>query len=155
SAASATAALRTIEPDLAIVDLGLGDNHGLRLIQTIRAMYPETRILVLSAYSEALYGERALRAGADSYGSKQQAAANIMEAIRTTATGKRYLSAELSERLLGLLLDGPKNSAGAGVPALSSRELEVFELIGNGKSTRDIARQLGLSVHTIETHRER
>ena len=154
---SATAALVSLgraKPDVVIVDLGLGDMHGLRLIETIRSTDPEMKILVLSAYSEALYGERALRSGADSYVHKQQAPGHIVEAIRATAAGRRYLSRELSERLLGLLLDG-QMSGPPGVRALSPRELEVFELIGNGKSTRDIAAQLGLSVHTVETHREK
>ena len=142
------------KPDLVIVDIGLGDMHGLRLIEAIRLADPEIRIVVLSAYSEVLYGERALRTGADSYVNKQQPPGDIVEAIRTTAAGKRYLSKALSERLLGLLFD--KQGRGSrGVRELSPRELEVFELIGNGKSTRDIAAQLGLSVHTIETHREK
>lgn len=154
SASAALASLGRAKPDLVIVDLGLGDMHGLRLIETLRSTTPEIRILVLSAYSEALYGERALRSGADSYVNKQHATDHLVEAIRATAAGKRYLSKELSERLLSLLLDG-KGSGSPGVRALSPRELEVFELIGNGKSTRDIAARLGLSVHTVETHREK
>jgi DNA-binding NarL/FixJ family response regulator len=155
SAASATAALGGARPDVVIVDLGLGDMHGLRLIESIRSADPDIRILVLSAYSEALYGERALRSGADGYMSKQQPPGDLVEAIRATAAGKRVLSKELSERLLGMLLDGQGGAPRGRVRELSPRELEVFELIGNGKSTRDIAEQLGLSVHTIETHREK
>jgi DNA-binding NarL/FixJ family response regulator len=155
SAASATAALGSARPDVVVVDLGLGDTHGLRLIETIRSMKPDVRILVLSAYSEALYGERALRSGADGYMSKQQPPGDLVEAIRATAAGKRVLSTELSDRLLGMLLDGHRGDPPGRVRQLSRRELEVFELIGNGKSTRDIAQQLGLSVHTIETHREK
>lgn len=154
SAAAALASLVRAKPDVVIVDLGLGDSHGLRLIETIRSSDSKVKILVLSAYSEALYGERALRSGADSYVNKQQAPSCLVEAIRATAAGKRYLSKELSERLLGLLLDGHKGGA-PGVRALSPRELEVFELIGGGKSTREIAAQLRLSVHTVETHREK
>ena len=151
---AALSCLAREKPDLVIVDIGLGDIHGLRLIEAIRSADPGIRIVVLSAYSEALYGERALRSGADSYVNKQQPPGDIVEAIRTTAAGKRYFSKALSERLLGLLFD--KQGRGSlGVRELSPRELEVFELIGNGKSTRDIAAQLGLSVHTIETHREK
>lgn len=156
-AESATAALSSLpraKPDVVIVDIGLGDMHGLRLIETIRQNDPGIRILVLSAYSEALYGERALRSGADSYVSKQLAPGQIVEAIRTTAAGKRYLSKALSERLLGLLYDRQR-SGPPGVRELSPRELEVFELIGSGRSTREIAEQLGLSPHTVETHREK
>ena len=154
SAAAATASLRRAKPDVVIVDLGLSDMHGLRLIETIRSSDPDIRIMVLSAYSETLYGERALRSGADSYVHKQQAPGTIVGAIRATAAGKRYLSKELADRLLELVLHR-RSSGSAGVRELSPRELEVFELIGNGKSTRDIAQQLGLSVHTIETHREK
>ena len=155
SAASATAALGGARPDVVIVDLGLGDMHGLRLIESIRSADRDIRILVLSAYSEALYGERALRSGADGYMSKQQPPGDLVEAIRATAAGKRVLSKELGERLLGMLLDGQGGAPRGRVRELSPRELEVFELIGNGRSTRDIAEQLGLSVHTIETHREK
>src|SRR5204862_7069358 len=89
-----------------------------------------------------------------SYVNKQQAPGTIVGAIRATAAGKRYLSKELADRLRELVLH--RRSGGwAGARELSPRELEVFELIGNGKSTRDIAQQLGLSVHTIETHREK
>ena len=97
SAAAATASLRRAKPDVVIVDLGLGDMHGLRLIETIRSSDPDIKIMVLSAYSETLYGERALRSGADSYVNKQQAPGTIVGAIRATAAGKRYLSKELAD----------------------------------------------------------
>jgi DNA-binding NarL/FixJ family response regulator len=150
----AIASWQANRPDVVIVDLGLRDMHGLRLIETMRSRDAEVRILVLSAYSEALYGERALRAGADSYINKQQAPTHIIEAIRTTAAGKRYLSQELSDRLVSLAV-GTHRGLPKGMRDLSPRELEVFELIGNGVSTRDIAAQLGVSVHTVETHREK
>src|ERR1700757_971425 len=96
SAAAATASLGRAKPDVVVVDLGLRDMHGLRLIETIRLADPDIRILVLSAYSEALYGERALRSGADGYVNKQQAPGSIVEAIRATSAGRRYLSKELA-----------------------------------------------------------
>jgi DNA-binding NarL/FixJ family response regulator len=154
TAEGAIATWQANRPDVVIVDLGLRDMHGLRLIETMRSRDAEVRILVLSAYSEALYGERALRAGADSYINKQQAPTHIIEAIRTTAAGKRYLSQELSDRLVSLAV-GTHRGLPKGMRDLSPRELEVFELIGNGVSTRDIAAQLGVSVHTVETHREK
>ena len=150
----AIASWQTNRPDVVVVDLGLRDMHGLRLIESIRSRDSGIRILVLSAYSEALYGERALRAGADSYINKQQAPTHIIEAIRTTAAGKRYLSQELSDRLVSLAV-GTQRGMPRGMRDLSPRELEVFELIGNGMSTRDIAEQLGVSIHTVETHREK
>ena len=154
SAEAAIATWHQHRPDVLVIDLGLKDMHGLRLIESIRARDPQIRILVLSAYSEALYGERALRSGADSYVSKQQSPGSIIEAIRTTAAGRRYLSQELSDRMVSLAV-GIHRDGSHAMRELSRRELEVFELIGNGKSTRDIATQLGVSVHTVETHREK
>ena len=154
SATAALAMLGSAKPDVVIVDLGLSDVHGLRLIEIIRSNHPGVRILVLSAYSEALYGERAIRSGADSFVSKQQPPTHLIDAIRATASGTRYLSKALTERLLGAVI-GRQRSDLPVQRELSARELEVFELIGIGKSTREIAGQLGLSVHTVETHREK
>jgi DNA-binding NarL/FixJ family response regulator len=154
SAAAAIATWRDSQPDVVIVDLGLRDMHGLRLIESIRAHDAAARILVLSAYSEDLYGERALRSGADSYVSKQQPPGEIIEAIRATAAGRRYLSPELADRMVSLAV-GARRDGSQAMRDLSRRELEVFELIGNGQSTRDIAAQLRVSIHTIETHREK
>jgi DNA-binding NarL/FixJ family response regulator len=154
SAEAAIATWQGHRPNVLVIDLGLKDMHGLRLIECIRSRDPEIRILVLSAYSEALYGERALRSGADSYVSKQQPPESIIEAIRTTAAGRRYLSQELADRMVSLAV-GVHRDGSHALRELSRRELEVFELIGNGKSTRDIAAQLGVSVHTVETHREK
>src|SRR5439155_1827418 len=114
----------------------------------IRSSDPNMKIMVLSAYSETRYGERALRSGADSYVNKQQAPGTIVGAIRATAAGKRYLSKELADRLLELVLHR-RSSVAAGVREISPRELEVLELIGNGKSNREIAQRLVLSVLNI------
>jgi DNA-binding NarL/FixJ family response regulator len=151
-----TAALRSMAattPDVAIIDLALKDSHGLDLIKRLRSESPATKILVLSAYSEALYGERVLRLGALGFVNKQQAQTNLVAAIRCVAEGKRYVSGPLADRLLDRAIGGHLRR-GRDVEALSDRELQVFELIGAGKSTRAIAERLGLSVHTIETYRE-
>lgn len=147
----ALALLGKAKPDVVIVDLSLKHSHGLDLIKQIHGR-SSAKILVLSAYSEGLYGERVLRLGALGFIHKQQAQKHLVEAIRTVAAGKRYISNDLEQRLLELVIDGRGKSS--GMTALSDRELQVFELIGSGKSTRAIAQQLGLSIHTIESHRE-
>jgi DNA-binding NarL/FixJ family response regulator len=107
---------------------------------------------VLSAHDESLFAERALRAGAHGYVNKHEAQTTVIEAIRTVLRDQLYLSAEATQRLFGRPVGS--RTKRAGVEGLSNRELEVFELIGRGEGTRAIARRLGLSVHTIESHRE-
>jgi DNA-binding NarL/FixJ family response regulator len=153
SVAAALSAMDKTAPDVAIVDLALKDSHGLDLIKELRSRNPATKILVLSAYSEALYGERVLRLGALGFVNKQQAQTNLVAAIRCVASGRRYVSGPLAERLLDRAIGGQAHRS-RDVEALSDRELQVFELIGEGKSTRAIAERLALSVHTIETYRE-
>jgi DNA-binding NarL/FixJ family response regulator len=106
----------------------------------------------LSAHDEALFGERSIRAGAHGYVNKQEAQEKIIAAMRAVLRGERYLSAESIQRLIGRAARARAKEG--GIESLSDRELEVFELIGRGKSTRSIAQKLHLSVHTIESHRE-
>ena len=148
----ALALLRFSTPDLMIVDLALRNGHGLDLIKQIRQTGSRTRILVVSAYEESLYAERAMRAGADGYINKQEAQEEIIDAIRTVLRGERFLSHEMTQRLVGRAVGGKRRPE--GIEGLSDREMEIFELIGRGKSTRAIAEQLHLSIHTIESHRE-
>lgn len=140
------------KPELVIVDITLKDGHGLDLIRKISLRKPKTRILVVSAHEEGMLAERALRAGAHGFINKQEAQAKVIDAIRAVLNGERYMSTAMMRRLVGRLLDG--DSPKGGISSLSNRELEVFELIGRGESTRSIAHQLNLSVHTIESHRE-
>ena len=140
-------------PDVAIIDLSLKDSHGLDLIKRLRASRPKIRILVMTAHSEVLYGERVIHLGAQGFINKQQAQTSIIAAIRCVAAGRRYLSEQLAQRLLDQAVGGT-NGKPVGLASLSDRELEVFELIGTGWTTRAIAEQLHLSVHTIETYRE-
>jgi DNA-binding NarL/FixJ family response regulator len=140
------------KPALMIVDLTLKDGHGLTLIKKASQQAPGTKMLVVSAHEESLFAERALRAGAHGYINKQEAQANVIEAIRAVLRGECYLSAEMTRQLVGQTFGGKPRRG--GIDSLTDRELEIFELIGRGKSTRLIAQQLDLSIHTIETHRE-
>ena len=141
-------------PDLTIIDLALKAGHGLELIKQLRARDPSAKTLVVSAYDEAFYAERALRAGALGYICKQECRENVVVAIRTVLDGHHYLSPAMTDRMLGMAVDsnGPSPSP---VEKLTDREMEVFHLIGQGLATSAIARQLHLSTHTIESHREK
>jgi DNA-binding NarL/FixJ family response regulator len=145
--------LEQAEADVVIVDLALKGGHGLDLIKQIHARDAAAKILVFSAHSEALYGERVLRLGALGFLHKRQAPTSLVRAIRRVAAGKRYLSEPLAEKLFDQAIGGRSRDS-SRVDALSDRELQVFECIGSGKGTRVIAEELGLSIHTIETHRE-
>lgn len=151
-------ALQLVEadsPDLVLVDMSLKDSLGLDLITAIASRFPAAKTLALSAYEESLYAERALRAGAMGYLTKQLTQEKIFEAIRTVLSGKRYLSPEMTERLVGQAINSKTATDGSPVESLTNRELEVFQLIGDGQSTSAIASRLNLSVHTIESHRDK
>ena len=142
------------KPDLAIIDLTLKRSNGLDLIKDLRAMHPELRILVVSMQEENLYAERVIRAGAHGYITKQEATRKILEAIRTVLSGKVYLSDALSADILSRMV-GKSKAPGSSFELLTDRELQVFDLVGQGFSTRQIAEQLGLDVKTVETYRAR
>jgi DNA-binding NarL/FixJ family response regulator len=152
-APEALAYLETASADLVIIDLGLKSMHGLDLLKAIRSRHPHTRMLVVSAYDESLYGESALRAGAQGYIHKQEVQETVIEAIHSVLEGRRYMSQQMTERLLCTAVSTSATSDDPG-SCLSDRELEVFTLIGQGKPTGEIARQLQVSVHTIESYRE-
>jgi DNA-binding NarL/FixJ family response regulator len=152
-AADATEALvriREVEPDLALIDLALPGTSGLELIRQLRAFQPDLRVLVVSAHSETLYAERALRAGAQGYVMKDEAPATIVDAARAVLDGERYLSPAMRSR--GVAFD-ESNEETDPVRQLSNRELEVFRHLGRGRSTREIADALYLSPKTVETYR--
>lgn len=153
-AKQALAAIRLLQPSLAIIDLALGGASGLDLIKTIHAEYPELQILALSMYEESLYAERVLHAGARGYIMKQEAPDRIVAAIRRLLRGDIYLSKKMGEALLKQLATGRPPEVSSPLGRLSDRELEVFRLIGQGISVREVAQKLHLSVKTIETHRE-
>ena len=139
-----------LKPDLAIIDLSLAGGSGLDLIEHIKARDSEIRMLVASMHDEALYAERVLAAGARGYVNKQEAQDKIILAIRQVLDGKVYLSDRMTERMIAGMVDG--KSEKRDIESLSNRELQVFELIGQGISTSKMAEHLNLSVKTIETH---
>ena len=142
----------TRRPSLVIVDIALRNGNGIDLIKRIVAAGVNTRMLVVSAYDESLFAERALRAGAHGYINKQELQSQVIEALRTVLRGERYLSSVMSQRLIAQAI-GSKVAHG-GTETLTDRELQIFQLIGRGKSTREIAQELSVSVHTIDSHRE-
>jgi DNA-binding NarL/FixJ family response regulator len=154
TAAATFESIREQLPDLAIVDLGLEGSDGLDLIKQMKAHYPEIPVLVLSMHDETLYAERALRVGARGYVTKQQMGDTVLDAIRRVLCGEVYLSSQLVARFASKYLGGRTLAEDSPLHALSDRELQVFRLIGQGRSTRQIAGELNLSVKTIESHNE-
>lgn len=152
--ADALDVVKNTNPDLVIVDLSLKSGQGLDLIKKIKARSAETKMLVSSMYDEALYAERALRAGALGYVNKQEMSEKIIDAIRQVLDGKIYLSPYMTERLLQRAVGAVPQLQQSPIETLSNRELEIFKMIGKGMTTRSIAEDLHLSVKTVETHRE-
>ncbi|HEX3999127.1 MAG TPA: response regulator transcription factor [Pirellulales bacterium] len=146
---------KACEPDLALVDISLKKGHGLELIKQIKTLNPEAKMLVISAYEESFYAERALRAGALGYISKQECRENVVGAIRTVLEGRRYLSPQMTDQLLGMAVTGREPTPLSPVEKLTDRELQVYQLIGQAQTTSSIAKQLHLSPHTIDSHREK
>jgi len=142
-----------LKPDLVIVDISLEGMSGLDLTKSIRGRFPEMRLLVLSMHKEALYAERALRAGANGYVMKRENGRTLVAAIRQVLSGQNYLSDELKRRIEDQVPD-QKYEGVSPIDRLSDRELEVFQLIGQGYGTRQIADELHVSGKTVETHRE-
>ena len=143
------------KPDLVILDLRLRSGDGLELIKSLRAQSPELRILILSQFEEPQYIERSLRAGALGYIVKDQPPEEVLQAIRTVLGGNLYLTQGMAALLLHRFVGGtPTTSPSTGLEPLTDRELHVFQLLGAGLSTRQIAEELGLSFKTIATHRE-
>jgi DNA-binding NarL/FixJ family response regulator len=139
--------------DLALVDISLPDKNGLELIKDLRALNPALPILVVSMHDEMLYAERVLRAGARGYIMKQEGGQKFLHAIRRVLEGQVYVSDKMSARILENLSGHQTGNAGSPVRRLSDREFEVFQLIGQGVSTSEIAARLRLSVKTVEVHR--
>jgi len=150
-------ALRVIEclrPDLAIIDITLKGSGGLDLLKDLKCHEIELPVLVLSMHDESLYAERALRAGARGYITKQEASLSVMTAIRQVLSGEIYLDARVMRRMVGKVV-GNANGGAAPIDRLTDRELEVFELIGHGRTTREIGCRLHVGLTTVDTYRAR
>jgi len=143
-----------LAPDVAIIDLSLRNGHGIELIERIRGHNEGVKMLVASMHDEALFAERALRAGARGYFNKQECGSKLVDAIRHVLRGEIYLSPYMANRILHAVANGEPVDHDP-IKNLSNRELEVFELIGNGLATKQIAGRLHLSPKTVETHREK
>lgn len=153
TAARALTGLSEARPDLAVVDISLVESNGIELIKQIQVRFPGLPVLVLSTHDESLYAERSLRAGARGYVMKQAPTNEVMKAIRQVLQGGLYISESMRIKLVAQHLQAGASTRKSAVETLSDRELEVFELIGHGQTTRHIAGQLHLSVSTVETYR--
>jgi DNA-binding NarL/FixJ family response regulator len=149
-------AIKKLKPDIVTVDISLENASGLDLMKDIKAHFPGLPMLALSMHEESLYAQRAIKAGAKGYITKQEATKKVITAIRKVLEGRLYLSEMMKEKLLySLIGNDESNDASSPIDRLTDRELEVFNLLGQGKATRQIAEQLCLSVKTIETYRSR
>lgn len=153
-ASRALTAIAGLKPDLVIADISLKESSGLELMRNIKAQYPGLPVLVVSVHDESIYAEIAFRAGALGYLMKQEALEKILTAIRRVLSGAIYVSDVLAAKMLQQQVRGQSHVNEPAVKALSDRELEVFQLIGQWKKTREIAQELHLSVKTIEYYRE-
>ena len=152
---SAAVALQTISaslPDLLLLDISLPDKSGLEVIKDVRTLHPSLPILVVSMHDESLYAERVLRAGGRGYIMKQEGGKKLMFAIRQVLDGRNYVREKMSAKILETF-SGHRANAQSSVEKLSDREFEVFQLLGQGEGTRQIAKRLHLSVKTVEVHR--
>lgn len=151
SSASAYEAISRLKPDVAVVDLSLEDGSGLELIKQLQALNEPPRVLVLSMHDEVFYAERALRAGASGYIMKRAATGHVIDAIRQVLSGKIYISEPLAVQMAEKFVN--KNPAGGSpVAMLSDREMEVFQMLGEGIETRRIAETLHLSPKTVQVY---
>ncbi|MEM8600568.1 MAG: response regulator transcription factor [Bacteroidota bacterium] len=155
SAEEALEAFSTLDPDVVLIDISLPGMSGLELLKHLLALKPDLLTLVVSRHDEALYAERAVRAGAKGYVMKVEAADEIVQAVRHVLRGGIYMSEDLKDRLLFGAAVGRKAPMQSPLEVLSDRELEVFEMTGRGLPTREIAERLHLSVKTVESYRAR
>jgi len=152
---SALDAIEKLHPDIAVVDISLGEGSGVELVKDIKVRYPQLPSLMLSMHDEALYAERSLHAGAKGYVMKQEETGVLLQAIRQILLGQVYLSEKVKNAIVNRLGGNqPEGKVTSVAYKLSDRELEVFQLIGDGYATHEIARRLHLSTKTVASHRE-
>ncbi len=153
NAAGALEGVTRTKPDLVLTDFALPDRNGLELIKDIKALQPRLPVLVISMHEETLYAERVLRAGARGYITKEEGGEKLMQAIRHVLRGAIYVSDTMSARILEIFSGGQTRKERSPVEELSDREFEIFELLGDGLSTQQIAAKLHLSMKTVDAHR--
>lgn len=151
--AAAMAELAQRRFDLVLSDITMPGRSGLEFIKDLHALYPDLAILVVSMHDEIIYAERVLRAGARGYIMKEAGGENLLAAIRQVLSGQVYVSPKMSARILENLSGQKPRGSNSPIEKLTDREFEVFQLIGQGKSTREIAKQLHLSSKTVDVHR--
>ena len=153
-ASGALAGIDKTKPDLAVVDISLKNSNGIELIKDVKIRAPKLPVLVLSMHDESFYAERVLRAGAMGYVTKAEVSNVIVKGIRKVLAGEVYVSEALASKMLSRVVGGSSDMKSSPVSKLSDREFEVFELIGQGLQTKEIAHRLHLSIKTIDSHRD-
>ena len=154
-AATALEGIAETQPDLAIIDLSLGNGSGIDLIRSIRSSFPDVAMIVLSMHDERVYAERVIRAGARGYVMKRESTKKIIDAIHEVLRGNLYLSKEMTELLVEKFMSSDPEHVGLPIAQLSDRELEVFKLIGQGYEINEIAKMLNVNHKTIHTYSTR
>ena len=152
SGPEAREAILALKPDVAIVDIALKDSSGIELIKDLKSCCPNVRVLVLSMHEEAHYVERSLRAGARGYIMKRETTRKVVSAIRQVLEGKLAVSEEMAAAMASRFVEGKTLDALSPTEQLSDRELEVFEMLGQGRGTRQIAETLGVSIKTVQAY---
>lgn len=147
--------IRRLRPNIAIIDISLKGASGLELLKELRTQQIDVPALVLSMHEEALYAERAMRAGASGYITKHEASADVLVAVRRIIGGEIYLNPAFMGQMMSKIMHGAEGSSGEPTARLADRELEVFRLIGRGLTTREIGEKLGLGTATVDTYRSR
>jgi DNA-binding NarL/FixJ family response regulator len=155
SAEEAISDIPAKKPDIVVIDISLPGMNGIELIKHLKAQNPELFMLVVSRHDEDMYAERAIKAGARGYLMKMEAGDVIVNAIRRILKGQIYLSEEINNKLLMGMMAGGQVGRSSPLEILSDRELEVFELIGSGSTTREIAERMHVSIKTVESYRTR
>ncbi len=146
-------AISELNPDLVIVDISLKGIDGIELIRRIKTRFSNLSVLVVSMHDESFFAERALRSGARGYIMKQEAVEKVLEAIHKVLNGEIYVSDKIGLKMIEKFIDGKPDKMYSPLEALSDRELEVFQLIGQGLETRQIAKELHVSIKTVESYR--
>ena len=152
NAHKAMQSIAAAKPDILVVDISLNGPDGLDLLKDVRSRFPELPVLILSMHDESIYAERALRAGAQGYIMKQEATEKVLVALRRILAHEIYLSERIANRMLQRYIGSQGAQRPASITDLTDRELEVFRLIGEGHSTRQIAEELHISIKTVESY---